>query len=579
MGSGIYFPLLALLFSLLLVCLIFFKKHIKTVETKLYSFLVLSNFFGLIVELLCTYASYIHGTNLLLSNFILKLYLFFITLWVYLFTFYIIYISVDNKKIDMKKMRNYGIVIFLIISILIFILPINLVIKDDFATRYTEGLSVYFTYGVSSILILVMLIFIVKNIKNLNSKRYLPLLAFLIVGSAAMTLQMFNPSMLLVTYMETFITSLMYHTIENPDLKVIEELKKNRSLTNKTYIEKSNFLFRMSAEVRKPIDNIKELNDSNLDSNDIKEIKENSSDIDLNLRNVNFTINNVLDVTDLDTKNINIVNNKYSIIKLLNEIKLRESKKINNIRFDFNISDSIPEYLYGDSIRLKNILMCILDKAIERTNNGFIEVNVNSINKYDICRLIITIEDSSTPLSLDEINKILSNDNELDENNITIYDVNKIVNMMNGNLMVKSEEGNEFLLSIDSKIVDNTKKEEITNDTDILFISNDTKLLKQLEKLFNEYTSNSVLNGLDAIDLIKAGENYNLILIDDVMKPISGLEVLKKLRSLDINIPCIVMLEKDKDHIKNHYIKDGFIDYIMKDDLKGEVNKIIRKML
>ena len=579
MGSGIYFPLLALLFSLLLVCLIFFKKHIKTVETKLYSFLVLSNFFGLIVELLCTYASYIHGTNLLLSNFILKLYLFFITLWVYLFTFYIIYISVDNKKIDMKKMRNYGIVVFLIISILIFILPINLVIKDDFATRYTEGLSVYFTYGVSSILILVMLIFIVKNIKNLNSKRYLPLLAFLIVGSAAMTLQMFNPSMLLVTYMETFITSLMYHTIENPDLKVIEELKKNRSLTNKTYIEKSNFLFRMSAEVRKPIDNIKELNDSNLDSNDIKEIKENSSDIDLNLRNVNFTINNVLDVTDLDTKNINIVNNKYSIIKLLNEIKLRESKKINNIRFDFNISDSIPEYLYGDSIRLKNILMCILDKAIERTNNGFIEVNVNSINKYDICRLIITIEDSSTPLSLYEINKILSNDNELDENNITIYDVNKIVNMMNGNLMVKSEEGNEFLLSIDSKIVDNTKKEEITNDTDILFISNDTKLLKQLEKLFNEYTSNSVLNGLDAIDLIKAGENYNLILIDDVMKPISGLEVLKKLRSLDINIPCIIMLEKDKDHIKNHYIKDGFIDYIMKDDLKGEVNKIIRKML
>ena len=578
MGSGIYFPLLALLFSLLLVCLIFFKKHIKTVETKLYSFLVLSNFLGLIVELLCTYASYIHGTNLLLSNFILKLYLFFITLWVYLFTFYIIYISVDNKKIDMKKMRNYGIVIFLIISILIFILPINLVIKDDFATRYTEGLSVYFTYGVSSILILVMLIFIVKNIKNLNSKRYLPLLAFLIVGSAAMTLQMFNPSMLLVTYMETFITSLMYHTIENPDLKVIEELKKNRSLTNKTYIEKSNFLFRMSAEVRKPIDNIKELNDSNLDSNDIKEIKENSLDIDLNLRNVNFTINNVLDVTGLDTKNINIVNNKYSIIKLLNEIKLRESKKINNIRFDFNISDSIPEYLYGDSIRLKNILMCILDKAIERTNNGFIEVNVNSINKYDICRLIITIEDSSTPLSLDEINKILSNDNELDENNITIYDVNKIVNMMNGNLMVKSEEGNEFLLSIDSKIVDNTKKEEITNDTDILFISNDTKLLKQLEKLFNEYTSNSVLNGLDAIDLIKAGENYNLILIDDVMKPISGLEVLKKLRSLDINIPCIVMLEKDKDHIKNHYIKDGFIDYIMKDDISN-INKTIKKYL
>ena len=578
MGSGIYFPLSALLFSILLVGLTFFKKHIKTIETKLYSLLVVSNFIGLIAELLCTYASYIHDSNLLLSNFILKLYLICITSWVYIFTIYIIYISIEIRKFDIKKIKLYSSIIFIIISIIIFILPITLIIKNNFAIRYTEGLSVYFTYTISSILILVMLIFIIKNIKNLKSKRYLPLLAFLIVGSTAMTIQMFNPGMLLVTYMETFITSLMYHTIENPDLKIIEELKKNRSLTSKSYIEKSNFLFRMSAEVRKPIENIKELNDYNLDSDNLKEIKENSKGIDLNLRNANFTINNVLDVTSLDTKNINIIDNKYSIIKLLNEIKLRESKKINNIRFDFNISENIPEYLYGDSIRLKNILMCILDKSIERTNTGFIEVNVNSINKYDICRLIITIEDSSLPLSLEEINNILDNDKEIDENNITIYDINKLINMMNGNLMIKSEEGNEFLLSIDSKIL-NPKTEEITNDTDILFISNNNKLLKNLEILFNEYTSNSVLNGIDAIDLIRAGENYNLILIDDVMKPISGLETLKKLRSLDINIPCIIMLDKDKEHIKNHYIKDGFIDYILKDDLKNESKRIIKKML
>ena len=93
MGSGIYFPLSALLFSILLVGLTFFKKHIKTIETKLYSLLVVSNFIGLIVELLCTYASYIHDSNLLLSNFILKLYLICITSWVYIFTIYIIKIK------------------------------------------------------------------------------------------------------------------------------------------------------------------------------------------------------------------------------------------------------------------------------------------------------------------------------------------------------------------------------------------------------------------------------------------------------------------------------------------------------
>ena len=576
MGSGIYFPLSALLFSFLLVGLTFFKKHIKTVETKLYSLLVLSNSLGLFVELLCTYASYIYDKNVVLANFILKLYLTFITAWVYIFTIYIIYISVDNKKIDLKKSKIWSILIFAILNVIIFILPIKLVVENNFTIRYTTGLSVYFTYFISSILIFIMLIYIIKNIKNLKTKKYLPLLAFLIVGSTSMAIQMINPGMLLVTYMETFITSLMYHTIENPDLKIIEELKRNRSLTSKSYIEKTNFLFRMSAEVRKPIENIKELNDYNIESNDIKEIKENSKEIDLNIRNANFTINNVLDVSSLDTKNIKIVKNKYNIKKLLNEIYLREKRKINNIRFDFNIGE-LPEYLYGDSIRLKQVLICILDNLIENTKEGFIEVNVNSINKYDVCRLIITIENSGIPLSLEEINNILDNEKEIDEN-ISLEDINKLINMMNGSLNIKSEEGNEFTISIDSIIVE-PKKEEITNETDILFISNNEGILKGLEYAFKEYTTNSVMSGIDAIDLIKSGENYNLIIIDDEMKPISGLETLKRLRKENINIPAIIMLDEGKEHIKNHYIKDGFIDYILKSDIKNEINRIIKKML
>ena len=576
MGSGIYFPLSALLFSFLLVGLTFFKKHIKTVETKLYSLLVLSNSLGLFVELLCTYASYIYDKNVVLANFILKLYLTFITAWVYIFTIYIIYISVDNEKIDLKKSKIWSILIFAILNVIIFILPIKLVVENNFTIRYTTGLSVYFTYFISSILIFIMLIYIIKNIKNLKTKKYLPLLAFLIVGSTSMAIQMINPGMLLVTYMETFITSLMYHTIENPDLKIIEELKRNRSLTSKSYIEKTNFLFRMSAEVRKPIENIKELNDYNIESNNIKEIKENSKEIDLNIRNANFTINNVLDVSSLDTKNIKIVKNKYNIKKLLNEIYLREKKKINNIRFDFNIGE-LPEYLYGDSIRLKQVLICILDNLIENTKEGFIEVNVNSINKYDVCRLIITIENSGIPLSLEEINNILDNEKEIDEN-ISLEDINKLINMMNGSLNIKSEEGNEFTISIDSIIVE-PKKEEITNETDILFISNNERILKGLEYAFKEYTTNSVMSGIDAIDLIKSGENYNLIIIDDEMKPISGLETLKRLRKENINIPAIIMLDEGKEHIKNHYIKDGFIDYILKSDIKNEINRIIKKML
>ncbi len=561
------------IFSFTLNLIFFFRKHIKTKETKIFSYLLVVNFIGLIVELVCAYIGYNYETNNLFAHIFTKIYLIYLMTYLFIMTLYVYSIAYMKKNEDYyNKLKLISYVIYAIFCLVVLLLPIKT--EAGFATGY----SVSFVYIVSTLCMMIWLIPIVKNFKLISKKKIIPFFCLMVFMSLVALLQKIYPTLTLITVMEFFVIFIMYHTIENPDLKIIEELKKNRSLTSKSYIEKSNFLFRMSAEVRKPIENIKELNDYNLDSDNISEIKENSKEIDLNLRSANFTINNVLDVTSLDTKNINIIDNKYSIIKLLNEIKLRESKKINNIRFEFNISENLPEYLYGDSIRLKNILMCILDKSIERTNNGFIEVNVNSINKYDICRLIITIEDSSLPLSLEEINNILDNDKEIDENNITIYDINKLINMMNGNLMIKSEEGNEFLLSIDSKIL-NPKTEEITNDTDILFISNNNKLLKNLEILFNEYTSNSVLNGIDAIDLIRAGENYNLILIDDVMKPISGLETLKKLRSLDINIPCIIMLDKDKEHIKNHYIKDGFIDYILKDDLKNEMERVIKKYL
>ena len=567
---GIYFSISSIIFLFIFIIIFFSKDNSKNIETKMYSILLVLTFFGTILDIV-GFSLYKQGmeVNSFIYKSLARVMLIYFILWSTLFFKYTY--SVSEKKIF--QISNIVIVIaFIICSFGAVVLPISF--KTMKNVIYPIGMSVNFTYFVITISLILSLILAFNNLKNI--KKYTPIFLITLMVIASMVIQKVLPELFLINFSLTIVIVVMYFTIENPDLKIIEELKRNRSLTSKSYIEKTNFLFRMSAEVRKPIENIKELNDYNIESNDIKEIKENSKEIDLNIRNANFTINNVLDVSSLDTKNINIVKNKYNIKKLLNEIYLREKKKINNIRFDFNIGE-LPEYLYGDSIRLKQVLICILDNLIENTKEGFIEVNVNSINKYDVCRLIITIENSGIPLSLEEINNILDNEKEIDEN-ISLEDINKLINMMNGSLNIKSEEGNEFTISIDSIIVE-PKKEEITNETDILFISNNEGILKGLEYAFKEYTTNSVMSGIDAIDLIKSGENYNLIIIDDEMKPISGLETLKRLRKENINIPAIIMLDEGKEHIKNHYIKDGFIDYILKSDIKNEINRIIKKML
>ena len=582
-NGTIYIQIISLIYSFMLMIVYFSKKRLNTPENKVYKLLIIVNFVGIILDVVCAISTF-KMTEVKLYNIIIaKLYLLYFVTWIMGFATYTFAISIkENEKNErIKKYLIVDLIMFIVYTITVFLLPLEFV-KSDLG-MYAKGLSVNFVYFIVGIHICMCLIYIGMNIKNIFSKKYIPLVAFLGIGVIVMYIQKHNPTLILIPATETFITILMYFTIENPDLKIIEELKKNRSLTSKSYIEKSNFLFRMSAEVRKPIENIKELNDYNLESNSIKEIKENSRKIDLNLRDVSFTLNNVLNVSGLDSNNITIIKEKkYNVKKLLNEIKIRESKKT-SVRFNFNISDSLPEYLYGDAVRLKQVLMTIIDKSIERTTKGFIEINVDCIIKYDVCRLIISLEDSSTPLSLEKINDVLSLDKEITDDDLSnmildINIVNKVINMMNGTLVIKSNMGNELVIVLDSIIAD-FKSEQIVNDTDILLVSNNEKLIKVLENLFKDYSVNFVLNGVDAIDLIRSGENYNLIVIDDTMVPISALETLKRLHKLDINIPMVIMLDSGKEHIKHHYIKDGFVDYILKDDLKNEVKKIIDKML
>ena len=327
-------------FSITLNLIYFSKKHIRTRETKIFSYLLIINFIGLIIELICSYIGYNYAIDNMLAHIFTKAYLVYLMTYLFIMTLYVYSLAyLKNNDEYYKKLKIVSYVIYIICSLIALLFPIKT--EAGFAT----GRSVGFVYVVSTLCMMIWLIPIIKNFKSISKRKIIPFICLMFFMSLIAVIQKKYPNLTLITVMEFFVIFIMYHTIENPDLKIIEELKRNRSLTSKSYIEKTNFLFRMSAEVRKPIENIKELNDYNIESNNIKEIKENSKEIDLNIRNANCTINNVLDVSSLDTKNIKIVKNKYNIKKLLNEIYLREKRKINNIRFDFNIGE-LPEYLY-----------------------------------------------------------------------------------------------------------------------------------------------------------------------------------------------------------------------------------------
>ena len=298
----------------------------------------------------------------------------------------------------------------------------------------------------------------------------------------------------------------------------------------------------------------------------------------------------------MDIKNLKIISTVYNTKSFFEEIKLRINTELKNqnknIEFRYKISENIPEHLYGDNTKLKQVILSIMLDAINHTNKGFIELNINSIVKYGICRLIIEISDCGGGMGIEKINNILSvtenitpeETEKIDKLNINLPLAHKIIKTLNGNLIIKSEEkqGTNFIIIIDQKIKENEIRKnelenyssQIVNNKKILIVTLDKNIIKKIQKQYDEISVISSLYGRDCIEKIKNNEKYKCILIDDELKDESGIDVLKQIKKIDEKIPVIVLLKESKKFISEHYIEDGFNEFIIKEKLDDQLKNI-----
>lgn len=598
MGSGIYFPLSAIPFSIVLIVLIYAKKTVISRETRIYKCLVIINFIGLVLELLCTYASFIRGTNPILSDIILKSYLVYNVVWTYILAIYVCYISkfISDDVLNVKIKKVSGVILG-VCALIIFMLECNLVVSSDFTVRYTNGPSVIFTYGMCGLFITLMLVSIIYNIHNLNNKKYIPIYVFLVTIIIGIFIQVNNPGILIMTFIETLTLNIMYFTIENPDIRVIEELSRNKKISLDAVQDKLNFLFRISNEIIEPIKRIEDIANDISYSDDVSYIKQSISVLNYETKNIDRIINDIYDISSSDEDNIKKYRDKYSVRRIYDEIVIKINSKIKDmgIKFNSNISNNVPIYLYGDFIKIKQIVFNLLNNSI-KNKTSYLNINIDCITRNRVCRLIITIDDLVSGLDIVSINKILSTKtvitkeevSSLEHEDASLTTIYKTIKSMGGNMIIKSDgHSREFIVSLDELIYVDKKKESFTNYDNlitskykILIIDNKNSFVNKIREKLKDYDVEVFVNfsGLDAISKVEDGSEYDLIILDDEMSEISGYEVFKRLSSIKkFKTPVVIALEHDKEFIKKHYIKDGFSDYFLKSDIDGEVKRIMNK--
>jgi len=594
MSSGNILTIGSLFYIILLMVVYFSKARIKNVENKIYSSLLICNFIGIISALFC-YFTVLNYEKLGIINYIVsRIYLLYLVAFIFFFFTYLLVIVSRNAEKTLANCKKYFTISFIIIGILIYYLPLS---YENVNGVYSYGASANVVYVFATVCMISWTIILLRSKNRAPLKKMIPIAIFILGAMLTTIIQKINPGLLLMTSMESFVIFLMYFTIENPDVKMLNELYKNKELMEQNYEDKYNFLFEITAEARNPLINIGEvvrsLQSSDLDS----DTKEKVNYLNNLVRQLDFSINDILNISSLDVQKLKIINSKYDIEKLCSDLKIKISPEVKEgVNLQFELPKQIP-ILYGDYMKVRQILYSLLINSCKNTTSGNIILRVNLIEKYDICRVIFNISDTGKGMSIAKINELIDATGELDKKEMEDlekkeYNVKlcqKVIKIMGGNLMIKSDlgKGCDITLTIDQKVYHDNEKNilakyesDIANYRKALIVAQDKRMISQIKKkLVNNNITVSVLYyGVDAIDKIKSGKKYDFILIEDEMKEISGymtLEGMKKLKKFDI--PTIIMLKEDKENIKSHYLDDGFNDYILLNNLDNELDRIIDK--
>lgn len=388
--------------------------------------------------------------------------------------------------------------------------------------------------------------------------------------------------------------------------------------------QKSRFLSHMSHEIRTPLNAILGLNELIMHETDKSSIRKYSADIQSAGRTLLALINDILDFSKIETGKMDIIASDYSLSSLLNDVVVMTQERIDNegLELRLDIDGEIPDLLYGDEVRIKQIMLNLMTNAVKYTEKGWVELcvrkqNVSECLDEENMLLEIRVSDSGVGIKKEDLAKLFVEFERLDRlknrsvegTGLGLSITSRLVGLMGGRISVESEygKGSCFRVLIPQKIVSSAPIGNYKNRFELLSSEKSGKMEESLDtmrfpgrKVFvvddNEMNLEVIASILEMLDIEVSRANggqaainhldvevYDLILTDDMMPGISGTELMQYLHehgeSASHSTPIVVLTANAIAGAREDYIRKGFDDFMTKPIDVDVLQKILMKYL